>query len=76
MAKLRWTATGETTADWEERLYHIIVPVHKGIAETDDDIAIQTLLRSGYELVSDEAVEAPVASKASTASKRRSVEKG
>lgn len=75
MTKLRWMATGETTADWEERLYHAIIPVHKGIAETDDTLAIEILLRSGFERVPDD-VSAPVAPKASTASSRRAVEKG
>lgn len=77
MTKLRWYATGETTADWEERLYHIIIPVRGGIAETDDELAIETLLRSGYERVpeetenvlADDVVEAVSAPKKTAAKK-------
>lgn len=84
MTKLRYIVipgVGERTYDWEERFYHINIPVHAGMLETDDQIAIEALVRRGeYEIVEDEPIlAAPVESpepqpKKSTA--RKAVEKG
>jgi len=86
MTKLRCIAPPGTTADWEERLYHISIPVIRGELETDDEIAIQTLVRRGtFEIVEDVAPVAvdPVHAAAPAAvaqprnsRQRKAVEKG
>lgn len=53
MAVLKYSA--ETTADWDEHLYHVSIPVRGGIAETDDPIAIEGLLYRGFALVEEAA---------------------
>jgi hypothetical protein len=52
MTKLKYTLI-ETDADWEENLYHEIVPVRGGYVETDNPLTIEALRYRGYEIVED-----------------------
>ena len=42
-----------TEADWEENLYHVVVPVKKGIAESDDPLTIEALLYRGFVVIDE-----------------------
>ena len=52
MPRFKYTIM-ETDADWVEHLYHTDVPVLGGFAETDDPIAIESLLYRGFSLIED-----------------------
>lgn len=60
MARLKYVIT-ETHADWEENLYHAVVPITGGYVETDDPLTIEALLYRGFEVV--DAVKAKPARK-------------
>lgn len=42
--------------DWEENLYHAVVPVRGGTVETDDPLTVQALLTRGFDIVAEPPV--------------------